>query len=123
MGDKTPVILSLLTKFAESLPGLVSSGTFVSRYFCFPRTADALRAGIGEKHCKMDSVTIPLRILDRVMVQISKALLDQKSMSELRRASMLTCINETNSTANAIRLFEARNPGYQAHRRNTVICC
>jgi hypothetical protein len=31
MEDKTPVILSVLTKFVETLPGLMSPGTFVSR--------------------------------------------------------------------------------------------
>jgi hypothetical protein len=41
MGDKTPVILSILTKFAKILPGLVSPGAFVFRNLCLSPTADA----------------------------------------------------------------------------------
>jgi hypothetical protein len=64
----------------------------------------------------MDSAVIPLRVLDRAMAQIKKTFVDQKTLTELQRASMADCIKETNSTANAIRLFESRNPGYQISR-------
>jgi hypothetical protein len=42
--DKTPVILLKMTKFAETLPGVLSPGAFVLRYFCFPPATDTPEA-------------------------------------------------------------------------------